>query len=46
MMMSFSGVERVSEEPDGLRLFCCTESIPNSHFLPVGDRLNLVFFKR
>ena len=24
MLIAFSGVERVSEEPDKLRLFCCT----------------------
>jgi hypothetical protein len=24
MLTLFSGVERVSEEPDNLRLFCCT----------------------
>ena len=28
MLISFSGVERVSEEPDVLRLFCCTGGRP------------------
>ena len=29
MLIVFSGVERVSEEPDKLRLFCCTEGLVN-----------------